>query len=615
MMSEALTQLNKVKTTKKSISFLSVILLYLTSTLLLAHTSNYNQGLVLVAVVFSILALSLDLVAGVLGLYSLGHAGLFAISAYSVTILINNYHWNTFLTLPFAIIACALVGSIIGGLSLRVSGLYFAITTFLFTLIMNVLLTKLSITGSYQGIPGPMFPNFGSGLGGLGTSLVWACSGALAVAVFVMWSIRRSSAYPVLLAVRDAEPFAASMGVKTSRTRVLYFALSAGLVGLAGWAFSFLGFINPGQFSGTASINILVMVIFGGMNTLLGPIVGATFISLFPVIVNWSPLWQEVIFGSTFVFVVVVVPEGFVGFISRTIRKLRKSDPGESLRAQIFDQISTTELRSNFSKARTIEPIGNSPYALEVKDINFSYIPGVQVLQHVSLAAKKGSIHGLIGPNGSGKSTLVNLISGELQLSEGAILLNGHSVERMHSYDRPRYGLMRTFQSSVMVAGVSTQANVGIGLYSRYRWLTTRAVTWPMFPQNWKTSRDIAAQSIRTLSQVGLKDNWPGTKVADSPHGVEQLTQLAAACVGQPSVLLLDEPLAGLSKGETQVVSDILRSLSDSGVTVIVVEHQTRFIFEVCDEVTVIAAGQMVATGKASDVRENERVREVYLGQ
>ena len=112
-----------------------------------------------------------------------------------------------------------------------------------------------------------------------------------------------------------------------------------------------------------------------------------------------------------------------------------------------------------------------------------------------------------------------------------------------------------------------------------------------------------------------MKGNWPDTKVADSPHGVEQLTQLAAACVGQPSVLLLDEPLAGLSKGETQVVSDILRLLSASGVTVIVVEHQTRFIFEVCDEVTVIAAGRMVATGKASDVRVNDQVREVYLGQ
>ena len=614
-MSEALTQLNQTRNFKKTSRFLIVIILYLSGTLLLAHTSNYNQGLVLVAVVFSILALSLDLVAGVLGLYSLGHAGLFAISAYSVTILINNYHWNTFLVLPVAIIACALVGIVIGGLSLRVSGLYFAITTFLFTLIMNVLLTNLSITGSYQGIPGPMFPNFGSGLGGLGTSLVWACSGALAIAVFVMWSIRRSSTYPVLLAVRDAEPFAASMGVKTSRTRVLYFALSAGLVGLAGWAFSFLGFINPGQFGGTASINILVMVIFGGMNTLIGPIVGATFISLFPVIVAWSPLWQEVIFGVIFVFVVVVVPEGFVGFISRTIRKIREGNSIEFQHDPTFDETSAVELLSISSKARRVEPIGDSPYALEVKDIDFSYIPGVQVLQNVSLAAKKGSIHGLIGPNGSGKSTLVNLIAGELQLSEGSILLNGHSVEKMHSYDRPKYGLMRTFQTSVMVKGVSTQANVGIGLYSRYKWLITRAVTWPIFPGNWKTSREIGAQSINALSKVGLKGNWPDTKVADSPHGVEQLTQLAAACVGQPSVLLLDEPLAGLSKGETQVVSDILRLLSASGVTVIVVEHQTRFIFDVCDEVTVIAAGRMVATGKASDVRVNDQVREVYLGQ
>ena len=276
----------------------------------LAHSSSYQQGLLLVAAVYSILALSLDLVAGATGLYSLGHAGLFALGAYTTTILATHYGWNIFLALPVAVVAVGAVGIIIGALSVRVSGLYFAITTLIFTIIVNVLLSDLTITGGYQGLASPTFPSFPHALSFLGASLAWAVAGALLVTVTVIWSIRSSALYPALLAIRDAEPFASSVGVRTSLTRVAIFSLSAALAGLAGWTFSFLGFITPGQFDSTAAVNILVMVILGGMNTRLGPIFGAVFISLFPVVISMNPLWQEILFGSVFIFVIVFFPEG-----------------------------------------------------------------------------------------------------------------------------------------------------------------------------------------------------------------------------------------------------------------------------------------------------------------
>jgi branched-chain amino acid transport system permease protein len=117
------------------------------------------------------------------------------------------------------------------------------------------------------------------------------------------------------------------------------------------------------------------------------------------------------------------------------------------------------------------------------------------------------------------------------------------------------------------------------------------------------------------LRGVGLNSRWASSRVADVPHGVEQLTQLAAACAGQPSLLLLDEPLAGLSSEEVDHVADILRRLRKAGVTTIVIEHQTRFIFDICDDVTVLAAGALVRSGTAAEVRNDPRVREVYLGQ
>lgn len=592
----------------KRIATWVALALYIVATLGLAHSSNYNQGLLLVAVVFSILALSLDLVAGMLGLYSLGHAGLFAIGAYATTILATTYHWNVFETLPVVMIVGGVLGLIIGALALRVSGLYFAITTFVFTLIVGVVVSDSTITGGFQGLPGPTFPNFPSPLSSFGTALVWAVSGALLLTVVVIWSIRSSALYPVLLAIRDAEPFAASAGVKTARTRVLMFALSSALAGLAGWTFCFLGFITPGQFDGTATINILVMVILGGMNTRLGPIVGAVFISLFPVVISWNPLWQEILFGAIFIFVIVFFPEGFVGALSRL---------GALVRGRFTTVVTPVDVVQS-QPVSFVKPSVNdsgSEFALEARDITFSYVAGVKVLEHIDFVVRRGTIHGLIGPNGSGKSTLVNLLSGQMSPSEGTIELNGQRVERQKASTRADRGLMRTFQTAVLVRDISTRDNVTVGLYHNYRNLTSRALVWPLLPSGRRDSLAMRNAATNALGDVGLSREWGNTKVADIPHGVEQLTQLAAACVSHPSVLILDEPLAGLSAGEITQVAAILRNLRDQGVTVIVVEHQTRFIFDVCDEVTVLAAGQFIKTGSAQEVRLDDRVREVYLGQ
>lgn len=593
---------------KRSFTIFALVA-YLAATLGLAHSSNYNQGLLLVAVVFSILALSLDLVAGMLGLYSLGHAGLFAIGAYATTILATNYHWNVFAVLPVVVVAGALLGVIIGALALRVSGLYFAITTFVFTLIVGVVASDFTITGGFQGLSGPPFPNFPSALSPFGTALVWAVSGALLVTVVIIWSIRSSALYPVLLAIRDAEPFAASAGVRTARLRVSMFALSATLAGLAGWTFCFLGFITPDQFNGTATINILVMVILGGMNTRFGPICGAVFISLFPVVINWNPLWQEVLFGAIFIFVIVFFPEGFVGVIGQLVNQMRRRFESASTNV---DEVETLPVqRRAIQEARADAP----SFALEARNISFSYLPDVTVLENIDFLVRPGTIHGLIGPNGSGKSTLVNLLSGQLAPTHGTISLNGHRVDGEKSFSRADLGLTRTFQAAVMVRELTTRDNVTIGLYHNYRNLNSRALVWPLLASGRRDSRAMRSEASNALREVGLGADWMKTKVADIPHGVEQLTQLAAACVGRPSVLILDEPLAGLSASEVAQVGTILRELRDHGVTVVVVEHQTRFIFEVCDEVTVLAAGQFVKTGDAQEVRLDERVREVYLGQ
>ena len=440
-----------------------ILVAYLIGTGGLAHSSSYEQGLLLVAAVYSILALSLDLVAGATGLYSLGHAGLFAIGAYGTTILSTHYGWNIFLALPITVLAVGVVGVIIGALSLRVSGLYFAITTLIFTIIVNVAISDLNITGGYTGLASPPFPNFPHALSFLGSSLAWAVCGALLITVTLIWSIRSSALYPALLAIRDCEPFASSVGVRTSATRVAIFSLSAALAGLAGWTFSFLGFITPGQFDSTASVNILVMVILGGMNTRTGPIFGAVFISLFPTVVSMNPLWQEILFGSIFLCVIVFFPEGFVGLLARAGRALRarwRSRPGAPLPSNVGAQsangwgpapngageakdAAAKDAAAKDATAMQLQAYGApaaaqlSKVALEARGITFSYVKGVKALDNVDFVVERGSIHGLIGPNGSGKSTLVNLLSGELSPQEGTICINGERIERLPAWQRP----------------------------------------------------------------------------------------------------------------------------------------------------------------------------------
>ncbi|HZQ63677.1 MAG TPA: ATP-binding cassette domain-containing protein [Gaiellaceae bacterium] len=603
---------------------------YLWFTYYVAHGTLYLQGLVLVAAVFAILAVSLDLVAGMAGLYSLGHAGLFALGAYGTTILYNDHHWNLFALLPASMVGVGLVGLVLGSLSLRVSGLYFAITTFIFTLVVTVLASDLKITGGYGGLIGPVFPGFPAGLHWLGQSLIWCGMLALLVAILISLGLRRSPLYPVLLAIRDAERFAAAAGARTALLKIGLFGVSAAMAGAAGWVFTFQGFISPGQFDWTVSVNILVMVILGGLNTTIGPVLGAAFVSMFPAQVNMNPFWQEVLFGGLFVGVIIVYPGGFVGLLENAGRWLVRSrspaappaaapssPAGEPAPVRVAALESAALEGAERTRPPAVTPARSAaagPPAVECRGVVFAYTRGVPVVNGVDLVVRKGSIHGLIGPNGSGKTTLVDLIAGRLKPLAGTIAVDGRQLERGGPPARARNGFMRTFQAPVLVRELSVGENVGVGLYSRVPRITPRAPVWPVLPGARRDGRRIREQANDALRLVGA-ERWRSSRIANVPHGIQQLTQLAAACVAGPSTVILDEPLAGLSPTEVEHVAEILGELKGTGMSVILIEHQPRFVFALCDEVTVLDAGEVVATGPAAEVRANARVREVYLGQ
>ena len=600
----------------------AIVIAYLVATYFIAWADLQVQGLILVAAIYAILAICLDATAGILGLYSLGVGGFFAIGAYLTTILSTIYGVNLFLLIPIVIVATGLLGVILGAASLRVSGLHFAITTFIFTLVITVLATDLQITNGMQGLLGPNFPDLPNFLAPLGPPIAWCVMLTLMVVTFVVWSVRRSLLYPVLLAIRDAEPFAEAAGVPPGPMKILVFALASATIGFAGWLFCFLGVVSPSQFSWSISLNVLVMILIGGINTTSGPIIGAAFVSMFPVLVHINPWLQQVLYGVLSILVVTIVPEGAVGVAKRAWVKpsllgVRPPTPQAASPASgaegAVERDSLVRLFPGPRPASAV-PAARSAAIVECRDITFWYGTGPTVLSHVSVEVAAGHIHGLIGPNGSGKSTLANIIAGRLRPVSGSIFIKERRVDGFGPADRARLGLRRSFQAAQLIKELTTRQNVLVGAYGLAANVGLRSVAWPLLESARRDMDRVSGRAVGALRAVGA-GGWTDRRIRDVPHGIEQLTQLASVCVASPDIVILDEPATGLTHREVEHLAWILRELKGRGLTMIVIEHQTRFLFPLCDLVTVLNAGEVVLTGTADEVRSDPVVRKVYLGE
>ena len=389
------------------------------------------------------------------------------------------------------------------------------------------------------------------------------------------------------------------------------------MAGLAGWLFAFLGVVSPGQFDWSVSLNILVMVLVGGINTTLGPIIGAIFVTMFPAVVNIDPWIQEILYGALSIFAITMFPEGVVGLAKRWLGALLKplaADPEKE------------DAPFAVAAPARVAVGGNEPI-VECRGIEFGYGVGPKVLRNVNLAVRRGHIHGLIGPNGSGKSTLANLIAGRLRPQAGSILIKGERVDGQAASDRAKLGLRRTFQAAqrvrelptsrnVMVVAEEDGAAVGImvGLYNSVPGIVRRSAFWPLLPSGHRDGAVMLSRAEQALRAVRA-GNWVDVRVGDVPHGIEQLTQLASVRVAGPEIIVLDEPATGLSMSEVDHLARLLGQLKAQGVTMIIIEHQTRFLFPLCDQVTVLSAGEVILTGTADEVRANPTVRQIYLGE
>jgi len=248
---------------------------------------------------------------------------------------------------------------------------------------------------------------------------------------------------------------------------------------------------------------------------------------------------------------------------------------------------------------------------LEISNVSKSF-GGLDALRDVSFSVHSGQIKALIGPNGAGKTTLFNMVSGSYRPTAGKVVFNGTNIEGKSPHRICRLGIARTFQHSLVFDGMSVLENVMAGRYSRTKTgILSAALT---FPLHRREEAEAAKWAVESLRRVGL-DHRAQEQADNLPMGERHLLELARAMASEPTLLLLDEPAAGLNDKETARLADTVRRIRDEGVTVLLVEHDMAFVMEISDEVVVLDYGRKIAEGPPLMIQDNEEVIKAYLGE
>jgi ABC-type branched-subunit amino acid transport system ATPase component/ABC-type branched-subunit amino acid transport system permease subunit len=595
---------------------------------------------------FCLTIVGLDLLTGIAGQVSLGQAGFMAIGGYTSAILAVHYGVPTLVGLVAGACASALVAAVLGLVCGRLRGMYLAIVTLAFGILVEALANGLNITGGPSGIAG--IPPFSVAGYSFDTDtrmfyLVWVL---VAVALVLSVNFVRSNRGRILRAMNGDQVGARSLGLHVTRAKVAVFVISACMASVAGSLYaSYFRYLSPDQVGSAQSLTLITMLAIGGMGTLFGPLIGVALLTYLPLVSQSFANYSMLATGVLLVLFLRYLPAGIWGAVLEGVARARAGWPGwAGLRGPLQrpaggtapavavaaadaagpPAASTAGSANGKSSPGPLAAAGNpAPVAgakvntggsggpaLEVRGLSKSF-GGVAAVKDASFTVPEGSLTALIGPNGAGKSTMFNLVTNLYRPDSGEVILRGRSIIGLRPDRITSLGLFRTFQTARVFPQLSVLDNVLVGGYrlGRAGYLAQAL----RLPRSRQEERQMAARASRLLEVMGLADR-ADQRAAVLPLAAQKYLELARALMARPSVVLFDEPAAGMNDAETAELGMILRAVRDTGHTVVVVEHNMSLVMGVCDQVVVMDAGSVIAAGPPQAVQNDPLVISAYFG-
>jgi branched-chain amino acid transport system permease protein len=564
---------------------------------------SYAIHVVNVIGIFAVLAVGLGLAMGVAGQVNLAQIAVFGVGAYATAILTTRAGLGFWVSAVLAVLATVVIGLVIATPALRVQSHYLGIVTLGLALAFTSWVTNAELSGGAEGISGIPVPT----LPGVDLSseylyyylelIVFAVM--LAFGLFVV----RTGLGRRMRAMRDDALAAGALGAEVPVLRMTAFLLASLYGGVGGVLYAgLIRYVAPESFNIANMFLLLAMVIIGGRQSLLGCVVGAVALSLVREALVDHPTIAQIAYGSVVVLVVVFAPTGLAGVPAR-VRALvarRRGQQGASAQLRPFQPYERRDTGAGPAAAAI----------LRVEQVTKQF-RGLKALDEVSLTVATGEIRGVVGPNGSGKTTLFNVVSGLYRPTAGRVEFRGADMTGHAPYRLARAGMSRTFQNLRLFGDLSVEENILVALDRSRTRQSWRYVLRPLSVL--RRDRDLHRQARDVLDRYGLTE-FAALAPKALPYGTQRRVEIARAVAAGPALLLLDEPAAGLNGEEVRQLAEIVRSIRDSGVTVILIEHNMGLVMSLCETVTVLAGGRVIAEGTPAEVARTPAVIEAYLG-
>jgi ABC-type branched-subunit amino acid transport system ATPase component/branched-subunit amino acid ABC-type transport system permease component len=585
------------------------------STVILATEGSYRFA-VITSMIGAIIALSLVVLTGLVGQISLAQAAIAGTAGFVLSKVGGS------LPFPFDLLISAsvamLLGVLVGIPALRIRGAQLAVVTMAAAVAIEQLLFRnpaFSPAGGNQ-IRQPSI--FGLDLGvRRGTNIARAPFAFLVLALLVatclvVKNLMVSTTGTRFLAVRANERAAASVGINVSATKLIAFAFSSFIAGIGGALMGYSrGQLSADSFGLFVGVSFLAFAYLGGISSISGALLAGTFI---PLGINYllftHVIGRYITAFDTYYFIIGGVgliaaartnPDGMAGAAHRKKRASTVAHrlPDPTLRKSVGP---STERRVNRQKLQKMSIESDS--ALRVEDLSVRY-GGVAAVNNVTLSVPSGRIVGLIGPNGAGKTSFIDAITG-FAPSTGKVFCQGVNVNKLHAYKRAQLGMARTWQSGELFEELDIRANVTVGAQRTSPMMFANDIFNPL--RHGQISR--VEEILGLLGLSGEVNRRP----SELSLGHQKLVGVARALAMSPSVLLLDEPAAGLDRAESLELGERLVDIANFGTAILLIDHDMALMFDICDEIAVLEFGSLICRGTPLEIRSDQRVVAAYLG-